>query len=593
MFVYRVVVGIFLGLLSVSTAYASSPEDVPTFHGNRQRQGWDSHETKLTPANVSSNSFGSLWNSPLLDAVTINGRTYAPHLYASPLYLDELKISAGTYAGRNFSIVFAATNNGYVYAINAFAKQDNPSVPAGTILWRRQLGTAGLVPGFDGNLPLGILSTPILDTSQNPPRLYVASDDANSGWQVYALDATSGKVLPGWPVSINGSVLSTFNRNGPTTWQGHLAQSQRGALNLSLDNSILYVPFGAYNDGGAGWMVSINTRSPRVVSAFAGAPSSDKVANGGMWSSGGPSLDSQGHLYATTGNSPQNSKNTPRFWGQSLLVWAPSATGILNLFGTYTPFNYCQMDAGDVDLAGSTPMIIPDLNPAKTSTPQLVAFGGKQGNVYLVNRAKLPGSLVSRHPCSVDSASDSSLLPPGNQPQFKAPGPINVFGPYSENFNNTDYAKGRSTPAYFQSADGTSYLFVSGSTKTAVGAITVKPPSLARLKIVTQPGKPAYLAIDATDNSLNLLSPGSPVVTSNGSNHAIVWVMDANLFRSAPLIGSQVPHPVLYALDAQTLKLLWHTTPSMLDVGGKYNVPAQAKGVVFVGTDRIQAFGLH
>src|SRR5258708_13622136 len=32
--------------------------------------------------------------------------------------------------------------------------------------------------------------------------------------------------------------------------------------------------------------------------------------------------------------------------------------------------------------------------------------------------------------------------------------------------------------------------------------------------------------------------------------------------------------------------------PAQLNVGGKYNAPAFARGTVFVGTDRIQAFGL-
>lgn len=589
---YRVLVGLFSCFVSLSTAYAAASADILTFHGNRQRQGWEANETTLTPANVSRTSFGPLWSSPGLDQVTINGQTYDPHLYASPLYLDNVEISAGTYAGGNFSTIFAATNNGYVYAINAFATPGTPSVAPGTILWRSKLSNVELIPGLDGNLPLGILGTPIIDTSTTPPRLYVVSSDVDSGWQVYALDVTSGAVLPGWPVKISASTLDPVNKNGPTTWQGHLAQSQRGALNLSLDGSVLYVPFGAYNDGGAGWMVSIDTLSPRVVSAFAGAPSSAKDANGGMWSSGGPSLDLQGHLYVTTGNSPPESKNTPGYWGQSLLVWNPSTDGILNLFGTYTPFNYCQMDQGDVDLAGSSPIIIPDLDPTTTSTPQLLAFGGKQGNIYLVNRAQLPGSLVSRQPCSQDSASDGSLLPPGNQPQFNAPGPLNVFGPYSEDFNNADYAKARTTPAYFQAADGTPFLYVSGSTKTAIGATTPKPFSVARLKIVTQPGAPAYLATDATDSTLSMLTPGSPVLTSNGSQNAIVWVMDANVFRTASLVGPNVPHPVLYALDAQTLQVLWQTNPSDLHVGGKYNIPAIANGVVFVGTDRIQAFGL-
>jgi len=109
---------------------------------------------------------------------------------------------------------------------------------------------------------------------------------------------------------------------------------------------------------------------------------------------------------------------------------------------------------------------------------------------------------------------------------------------------------------------------------------------------VTIPWQPAYLAVDGQDSKLRFLSAGSPVVTSNGSLDAIVWVMDANLYRSQPLIGPKVPHPILYAVDALTMKVLWSSNPSQLDVGGKYSTATIARGIVFVGTDRIQAFGL-
>src|SRR5260370_990438 len=71
--------------------------DTPTFHGNRQRVGWNSFETVLTPASVSSADFGPLWNSPPFDSVTINSQTYAPHLYATPLYLDSVLLSGGAF----------------------------------------------------------------------------------------------------------------------------------------------------------------------------------------------------------------------------------------------------------------------------------------------------------------------------------------------------------------------------------------------------------------------------------------------------------------------------------------------------------------
>jgi hypothetical protein len=187
-----------------------------------------------------------------------------------------------------------------------------------------------------------------------------------------------------------------------------------------------------------------------------------------------------------------------------------------------------------------------------------------------------------------------------------------VFSPYSETYGSIDMAKMRSTPAYFEDAAGISYLFVSGSTKVAEDQPGVVPPSLIRLKIVTRPPligflppggrslrarieniQPAHLAVDLTDRELRFLNPGSPVLSSNGTRGGVVWVLDANLLRSKPLLGSDVPHPVLYAIDAQDLHLLWRSSPDQLNVGGKYGTVAIAHGVVFVATDRIQAFGLR
>jgi hypothetical protein len=51
--------------------------------------------------------------------------------------------------------------------------------------------------------------------------------------------------------------------------------------------------------------------------------------------------------------------------------------------GTYTPWNYCQMEQNDIDLAGGGVIVLPDLSAVSTSTPHLITFGGKQGNQYL------------------------------------------------------------------------------------------------------------------------------------------------------------------------------------------------------------------
>ena len=182
-------------VLTAGMCFAQSPFDRPTFHGDSQRTGWILNETILTPANVTGGTFGPVWNSPQFDSITISGTVYKPHIFATPIYAESVTLSAGAFAGKTFSVVFAATTNGFVYAVNAFAAN---GISPGTILWKMQLGTASVIPSLDGGLPLGILSTPILDTAKG--RLYAASDDATMGWQVYALDITSGKVLPGWPL---------------------------------------------------------------------------------------------------------------------------------------------------------------------------------------------------------------------------------------------------------------------------------------------------------------------------------------------------------------------------------------------------------
>jgi outer membrane protein assembly factor BamB len=55
--------------------------------------------------------------------------------------------------------------------------------------------------------------------------------------------------------------------------------------------------------------------------------------------------------------------------------------GGLKLFDWYTPGNWAQLDAQDMDLASSGPLLIPGTN--------LLAGGGKSGEFYLLNSASL------------------------------------------------------------------------------------------------------------------------------------------------------------------------------------------------------------
>jgi hypothetical protein len=579
-----------------------------TFHGSNDRMGWNAVESTLTPTTVGSSAFGLAWSSPPFDTVTLSGKVYSGRAYGSPLYADGMPIEAGAYAGQTFDVLFAATTSGVVYAVNAF---DTPCAPqkvaAGTVLWKASIATPAIVHGLDGGLPLGVLSTPVLDLAAH--RLYVAAMDAGNGapvWRVYALDARSGALVAGYPVTLNASAIEPVNTNGPCSWEPDATQfSQRSALALAPAGDRLYVTFAGYNDTVAGWMIAIDTAAARVAASFSvGRSSPLGQANGGMWGAGGPAITDAGVVFTTTGNGPSGygPAGVPNTWGDSLLAWSSG----LALTGTYSPWNFCLSDANDADVGGNSTQLLPDLSSTGTSTPRLVAFGSKQGNVYLLERDTLPGSLTVRQSCSAtetwqSAATDTSLLPPAGPPYCDptnaadcVAGPLNVFGPYSDSpgTNEDNSAKMRSTPAFFTGASGANVLYVAGSTKAANGPTSIAP-SLVRLRVNTPAGAPAYLTVDAASADAVLINPGSPVVSSQASAGPVVWVVDENAQRTQSLAAGNAPHPVLYGFDGTTMHLLYKSGATDLDVGGKYVEPVVAHGVVFVATDRIQAFGAH
>ena len=546
-----------------------------TFHVDAARSGWRAEETVLTPATVAPGKFGQTWQSPRLD----DFEGHPPRLYASPLHVDRVTMSDGPHRGESFETVFAASSNGFVYAINAARNGD---LAPGRILWRTSLGAPCLLqPAPLDGVPTGVLSTPVIDVQAG--RMYVTHCDPDKRWQAYALDIASGTVVPGWPVRLDEGTFNALNRNaGPHRVPPKRRfdfRVQRGALNLSPDGAYLHVVFG---ESETGWIAAVDTRGARVASAFA-AVAMPHRGSGGIWGAGGPAVDEAGNVYVATGSGFDGYQESEGDWAQSLLKLSLDAAGY-TLRGTYTPFNWCRTAKMDIDLGSGGAMLVPG------GARGWLAVGGKQGNVYLLDRDRLPGRLDRRAACSDDASSDASMLAPHPQPQFSRRGPLNVFGPYSEEDAALDLARARSVPAGFRDDTGAAHLFVTGNTKAAPGSAESVPPSVAKLRIVE--GAAPHLSPDRVNSSLVLRNPGSPVVTSNGARDALVWILDENAPRSAPLVGKDEPRPVLYALDAQTLEVRWQSAPDELHASGKYNEPAFGGGQVFVGTDRIQAFGI-
>jgi hypothetical protein len=604
------------------------------FHGDAAHTGFDQMETVLTPSNVAA-GFGQVWQSPVLDGA----------VYATPLFMDSLLIAgagnAANHAGdgvqsasfqnKSLGVVFAATGGGTVYAIAAQDTNGPTGIAPGTILWKTHLGNP--YAGVDGN-SIGVLSTPIIDLASG--RLYVTAsvtdyltpvgtpNHGGNNFEVFALNLHDGSVVSGWPLIFTQSLLDSLNRNtlqgtGVAVAFSSSGADQRGALNLSADGSTLYVDWACYGASNPGWLTTVatgvtngtpNVQTPAIVSAYSAIDTTAVVANGGMWGAGGPAIDSQGNVFVTTGDSPSGTGNPAGAWGNSVLEFGPGQT--LTLTGVYTPWNYPAQDTIDSDLGGGAPIII-TLPAGSSTTTELAAFGGKQGNGYLVDAgnhlnnptpnpnnspAAYPASLTSRPPGNLSPNQDASLYdtsPTGirNYWQGFAPqaGPLSLFGPYNESSASGNTAKARDTPATFTGPDGSQYVIFAGSSKAGIGSSTPVAPSLILTKIVHSPGQPAYLQIVASNTAV-MSNPGSNMVSGNGTGSLIDWIVDSGMQRTDSLTSFSAGAPTLYAYDALTMQPIWSSAYQEVGLGGKYNSVAVARGNVFVGTHRIQAFGL-
>ena len=206
------------------------------------RTGANLQETTLTPASVNSTQFGKLFT------VSVDGE-----VYAQPLYVSKLSIAGGTH-----NVVYVATMNNSLYALDA---------DTGAQLWTRNFGP-GIVSEEvenDQNISwlstIGILSTPVIDPTTNIMYLTHAQETHVNGSPVYqyfleAVDITTGNQVLGSPVEITAKYTDA-DRTTPLVLNPQI-QNQRSAL--ALANGNVYFAFGSHEDIGAyhGWVLSYN-----------------------------------------------------------------------------------------------------------------------------------------------------------------------------------------------------------------------------------------------------------------------------------------------------------------------------------------------
>src|SRR5450432_532760 len=162
---------------------SASAANLTQFHYDVQSTGQNQHETVLTPADVNATDFGKIFTT------TLDGQ-----VYATILAVANVNITRGPAQGIH-NVLYAATMHDSLFAIDAntgaILWQDNflqlgdprvatilsPAVTAGvtTIPGGGTLsGENALINTNDIEPELGILSTPVIDTSTN--RIYLLAN---------------------------------------------------------------------------------------------------------------------------------------------------------------------------------------------------------------------------------------------------------------------------------------------------------------------------------------------------------------------------------------------------------------------------------
>ena len=356
-----------------STLVCTAQVSVTTHHYDNYRTGWNSQETSLTPATVHSSSFGVLKTIVLDDQVE-----------AQPLVVPGVNITAGKFKGTTHDVVYVATDNNSIYAID---------VTSGAVLLKPNFGPPVVKPlgCHIYNPDVGINSTPVIDLSSNTLYAVIYTQQSTApAYFVHALNLGSltDKVTP---QLVTGSHTLT---DGTTDSFNATYHRQRPALLLANGN--VYAAFGSFCDKAPnlsrGWLLGWQTGT---LAPLGGNQLTDTQATSpedyflsAIWMSGyGPAADDSGNILFVTSNSDPSGTTYDGVTNiqESVVKVSSDLTTVLDLF---TPSNVAYLDQNDQDFGAGGVMVLPD-QPG--STPHLAVAAGKMGSMFFMNEDDLGG----------------------------------------------------------------------------------------------------------------------------------------------------------------------------------------------------------
>ena len=501
-----------------------------TAKGDTLRTGWYSNQPDLAPAIVGGPTFGRLFKTQLtltpsqIDAgVTLApvGPEGAEAVLAQPLVFG--------------STVFVVTEGNNIYALDAVS---------GAITASRALGL-----GFDGSdvpcadLPLvGITGTPVIDPATGTAYFFSKTYEPVDSAKVpvvyaHAVDAVTLVERPNFPVEIQGTAAN----DSTITFDPEIQNQRTGLL---LMDGVVYAGFGSHCDTGPyhGYIIGVG-EGGGITTIFATEAGPNQVRGAGIWQAGGGLVsDGPGRILFTTANgysnylvNPTPGSSPPQTLDEAVVRLQVQADGSLQAMDFFTPYDAEMLDSNDLDFGSGGSVALPDCMAAP-GFPHLEIAGGKEGNLYVLNRDDLGGFMQG---------------PNGGDAYVNEVTTLNgVWG----------------SPAIWPGDGQWLYLTVKGA---PLQAFHVTPLGN---------GVPTLGVGGQTTDSFGYFS-GSPIVTSNGtaSGSALVWVSYAGEAWGQGELRAYAAVPD----SVQNLDIVYEDS---YGASSKFVVPGVGAGSIYIGT---------
>jgi hypothetical protein len=455
-------------------------------------------------------------------------------IYAQPLFVSQYLINGAVHN----ALVVASMNNS-VYAFDADT--------GGNPLWHVNLGPivpSSVIHTQNIQVGVGILSTPVIDRVNGLIYLTCKTYDAASKLQtqsLHVLELGTGKDMKGSPVVITATVQGTTDAGPTTITYDPYYQAQRPAL-LLLNGSV-YLAFASHEDHMPfhGWILRYQYDAAAGTLAQTGVfNTTPDGTSGGIWQGGQGMLSDGTSIYTMVANGSVTVPFGGQSYGESFLKLAPD----LSVQDWFIPDGWEPANMADDDLGSGGPVLIPGT--------RLLAGGGKLGTIFVVDSANMG------HYNAMDDNNVQEWM-----------GTNSIYG----------------SPVIWAGTTGQPQLYLWGSEDVLKGW------RLSNGRFDTTPFAQTTIKTPA-----GLCDPvGALAVSSNGSKPGtgIVW---ASMPTANP-DHATVPG-VFYALDAETLAVLWNSGPagSANDFGAyaKFVPPTVTNGKVYLAThsQKVVVYGL-